>query len=280
MNSNIIFTIYRYQLLPLDRNRTKDLFLNYEPQVIIEKKNEFFSQTLQGLPKFGSKRKTIIQVQTYGSDFFRLSFAPFRPITRETHDAKLEAVDNWPHIDAYILNAPDEQYLLIQNKTNAFADTKTVANLIKKATKTELEKLGLSLHIEPQFEKSHFWQLVQQYRNRITSIEFEFITPNMANISHSLDDAFKTLGKQANAEKEKLTLTSNPISSLDVNPDNMTIRGLVDYTSEGGGDIALKVKNIRSKIHTSTSTREITLTNIELSGSPAQILQVLQELLK
>lgn len=143
-----------------------------------------------------------------------------------------------------------------------------------------MEKLGLSLHIEPLFEKSHFWQLVQQYKNRITSIEFEFITPNMANISHTLDNALKTLGKEANAVKETLTLTSNPISSLDVNPNNPTIQGLVEYTSEGGGDIAIKVRKIRSKIHTSTSTREITLTNVELSGSPTQVLQTFKELLQ
>lgn len=57
----------------------------------------------------------------------------------------------------------------------------------------------------------------------------------MSNISKTLSEALKSLGKNTNAVKEELALTSDPVSSLDISPDDQTIQGLVEYTSEGGG---------------------------------------------
>ena len=169
---------------------------------------------------------------------------------------------------------------MIQDRVSAFASTDTVANLVKRGTKHALEKLGLSLHIEPLFNKTYFWRLVEEYKNRITCLEFEFITPNMANISQTLASTLKNLGKDTNAVREELTLQSDSASSLDITQSNETIRGVVEYTSEGGGDITLKIKGIRKKFHTSKSTREVYLSGLELSAKPEQIISILRETLK
>lgn len=275
------FRVYRYQLLPLDRNKTKDFFSNQTPEEIIAQKNQLFSEAILSLPRHSLTRsKTIINIAEISQNFFRLQFAPSRPLTRETPDSRLEQVENWPHIEAYILNAPEDQYFLIQDRVSAFANTDTVANIVKKGTRHILEKIGLSLHIEPLFDKAYFWELVREHKNRITWVEFEFITPNMSNISGTLASTLKSLGKDTNAVQEKLALTSDPISSLDISQNNMTIQGLVDYTSEGGGDITLKIKRIRKKFHTSKSTREISLSGIELTASPSQLIQVFREFLE
>lgn len=281
MSSHKTFLAYRYQLLPLDRNETKDLFHDRHPSEIIERKNEFFAEALTALRN--QKRRAseiIVKVSLIHPNFFALQLAPSRPLTRETPDFRLEKVENWPHIAAYILNAPEEQYLLIQDRTSAFANTDTVANLVKRGTRHSLEKFGLSLHIEPLFNKAYFWSLVDQYKNRITWLEFEFITPNMANISGTLASTLKNLGKETNAVREELAFSSDPASSLDIAPSNQTIQGLVDYTSEGGGDITLKVKGIRKKFHTSKSTREVYLSGLELTASPEQIIEIIREALK
>lgn len=281
MSSHTTFRAYRYQLLPLDRNDTKDLYHARTPHEIIEQKNALFAETLGAFKNIRHRdSEIIVKVEKCRNDLFRLQLAPSRPLTRETPDFQQEKIDNWPHIEALLLNGSNDQYLLIQDRVSAFASTDTVANLIKRGTKPFLEKLGLSLHIEAIFDKTYFWELVDEYKNRITWIEFEFITPNMANISKTLADTLKNLGKETNAVKEELSLTSDPGSSLDISPENETIQGLVDYTSQGGGEITLKIKGIRKRMHTSKSTKEVYLSGLELTASSEQIVQIIKEALK
>ena len=143
MSTHTNFRIYRYQLLPLDRNETKDLFHDLQPNEIIARKNEFFSESLAALPNLKRRdSEIIVRVSQISKDLFSLQLAPSRPLTRETTNFQLEKIENWPHISAFILNSPDDQYLLIQDRVSAFASTDTVANLIKRGTKHTLEKFG------------------------------------------------------------------------------------------------------------------------------------------
>lgn len=281
MSSHTIFRAYRYQILPLDRNETKDLYHQFSSTEITQRKNEFFAKALQQLPNTRHKRTEIaITTKEDGKNFFTLEIAPSRPLTRETADQRLEKVDNWPHIKAFILNNPEDQLLIIQDRTIAFNNTDTVSNMVLKGTRHQLEKVGLSLYIEPLFNESYFWGLVKQYDNRIQWVEFEFITPNMANISRTLATTLKDLGKQTNAAKEQLTLRADPTSSLDISKSNETINGLVDYTSQGTGDIKLKIKGIRKRFQTSNSRREVHLSGVELTADADQITQIIRDYLK
>jgi hypothetical protein len=281
MSTHTIFKAYRYQLLPLDRNETKDLFHNYSSEQIVANKNRFFAEALTQLPKAKHKRVELnIKIEAIGQEFFRLQLAPSRPLTRETHDYRREKVENWPHIDAYILNNPDDQLLIIQDRATAFGNTDTVANILLRGTRSYLDKIGLSLQIEPLFDEAYFWGLVNQYSNKIIWVEFEFITPNMANISRTLAETLKSLGKETNAVREQLTLRSDPSSSLDISHENVTIQGLVDYTSQGAGDIKLKVKGIRKSFQTSNSRREVHLSGIELTAGAKEITEFIKEALR
>lgn len=281
MSTATAFRVYRYQLLPLDRNDTKDLYHDRAPEEIIANKNAYFAEAIATLSNIRHRDAAIIsEVQSLTTDVFSIHLAPSRPLTRETPDFRQEKVENWPHITVYILNDKDEQYILIQDRVIAFANTDTVAKLIERGTRNKLERLGLSLHVERLFDKGYFWGLVETYKNRVTEVEFEFITPNMSNISHTLANTLKSLGKETNAVREDLALASDPASSLDINPSNETIQGLVDYTSEGGGDITLKIKGIRKKFHTSKSSKEVHLTGLEITAPPEQVAQILREALR
>lgn len=281
MSTHTIFRAYRYQLLPLDRNETKDLYHDLSPEEIVARKNQFFAEALNHLPKATYKRVELnISIEAIGHEFFKLQLAPSRPLTRETHDYKREKVENWPHIEAFILNNPDDQLLIIQDRASAFANTDTVANIILRGTRGGLDRIGLSLQIEPLFDESYFWGLVNEYSNKITWVEFEFITPNMANISKTLADTLKNLGKETNAVREQLTLRSDPSSSLDIAKENKTIQGLVEYTSQGAGDIKLKIKGIRKRFQTSNSRREVHLSGIEITANANEIAEIIREALR
>jgi hypothetical protein len=281
MSTHTVFRAYRYQLLPLDRNETKDLYNDLSAEEILTRKNHFFAEALAHLPKVNHKRVEVnISIDELQQDFFRVQFAPSRPLTRETADSRREKVENWPHIEAYILNKQDDQLLIIQERVTAFANTDTVANIILRGTRGSLDKIGLSLQIESLFNESYFWDLVKQYSNRITWVEFEFITPNMANISKTLSDTLKSLGKETNAVREQLSLRSDPSSSLDIAQSNKAIQGLVEYTSKGAGDIKLKIKGIRKRFQTSTSRREVHLSGIEITADAKEIVEIIREALR
>lgn len=280
MGSLTTFKVYRYQLLPIDRH-TDDLFDGLSASQLIERKNSIFAKAIPFVRTHRHRGSDLsVRLMSNEIDSFVLSIASRRALTRETPDFRIEQIENWPHVTAIILNRPDEQYIVVQDRPTAFANTDTVVKLIERATRASLQRSGLRLHTERVFSKSHFWQLVNEYRDKITWIEFEFVTPNMANISNTLSDTLKELAKDTNSSQSNLQLRSDPASSLDLDPKDKTVQGLVDYTSEGGGDISIKIKGLRKRIQTSRSIREIELDDLQLSGSPDQVAGIVRDILK
>jgi hypothetical protein len=280
MGSLTTFKVYRYQLLPIDRH-ADDLYEKLTVAQLIKRKNSIFAQTIPFVRTHRHRGADLsVRLESSGNDAFTLSIGPRRALTRETPDFRIEQIENWPHVTAIILNRPDEQYIVVQDRPTAFANTDTVVKLIERATRASLQRSGLRLHTERVFSKSHFWQLVREYKDKITWIEFEFVTPNMANISNTLSSTLKELAKDTNASQSNLQLRSDPASSLDIDPKDETVQGLVDYTSEGGGDIEIKIKGLRKKIQTSRSIREIQLDDLQLSGPPEQVAGILRDILK
>lgn len=275
------FQLYRYQLLPIHRHTT-DLFDGLTTEQLIERKNAIFSEAL-GFVRDHRHRGANLAVkiqENAARDGFLLGIAPNRPLVRETAEFVKEEVENWPHVAAIILNQPDEQLILVQDRVAAFASTQTVVNLIRGATRQSLERAGLTMLVEPLFNENEFWSLVRQHRNRITWVDFEFVTPNMANISGSLKESLRSLAKDTNSTKSNLQLRSDPHSSLDLAEASEVVDGLVEYSSLGGGRISMKAKGIKKRLKTSDSAYEIEMTDLELNGQPDQIVKIVRELLK
>lgn len=275
------FQLYRYQLLPIDRHTT-DLFEGLTTEQLIEQKNEIFSKALGFVRDHRHRGKNLaVKIQENADrDAFLLGIAPNRTLVRETEEFVKEAVSNWPRVTSIVLNRPDEQLILVQERVAAFSSTKTVINLICNATRQSLERAGLTLVVQPLFDEREFWSLVRQNRNMITWVDFEFVTPNMANISGSLKDALKSLAKDTNSTQSNLQLRSNPNSSLDLDASSDVVKGLVEYSSLGGGNISLKVRGVKKRITTSDAVSEVEFTDIELHGQPDQVVNTIRDLLR
>lgn len=280
MKSTTTFKVYRYQLLPIDRH-TEDLYEGLKTADIIEKKNDIFAQAIPFI-KSHQYRGSDLSVHTGSAskDTIIISIASRRALARETPDFRTEHLEHWPKIKTIILNRPDEQFIVIQDRPAAFANTDTVLNIIRNATRLSLQKAGLRLHTETVFNENFFWELAREYKDKITWIDFEFITPNMSNISVSLSQTLKELAKGTNSSQSNLQLRSDPASALKIDPEDPVVGGLVDYTSKGGGDISIKIKGVRKKIKTSSAVREIELDDLELSGPAENISAILRGLLK
>jgi len=279
MANNTSFRLYRYQLLPIDRH-SDDLWDSRTVEELLADKNSIFARSIPSVGDYRHRGAELsVQVDKSGEEAFVVRLAPGRFLTRETADFRSEQIEHWPHVSAIILNRPDEQYLVVQERQAAFASTDTVIKVIEKATRGALESAGLRLRVEAMFKESYFWSLVSEFHHRITSVEFEFITPNMANISGSLSASLKGLSKETNASKSELALQSDADSALKLSEENSMVKGLVEYTSEGGGDITIKVRGLRKKFHTRNSPREIHIGDLELSGPAEQVAKIVRSLI-
>jgi hypothetical protein len=77
----------------------------------------------------------------------------------------------------------------------------------------------------------------------------------------------------------KLIIQADKSSSLKIDHNNETLVGIVDYASQGGGNISLKVSGLKKRLQTSNSVKEIEISDIELQGQPAQVAATIKELL-
>lgn len=274
------FHLYRYQILPTNRFFQSDLYGAKTVEELIEKKNDYFQQALGYEGAFKSSRTTIRTQKLFERDDFILyRIAARRSQNHETSDFKTEVLDNWPKIHVAIWNKPDKQLIAVQHRYAAFQSTDAFIKLMFSSIEPVLAKHQLTAVSDPLFEKHVFWDLIKGNEGKIQEVEFEFITPNMANISGSLSEDLKNFAKLTNSIRNKLALSSDKSSSLTINEENSTINGLVDYASDGGGDISIKINGYSKKIHTSKTVKEIFIEEANLIGEPDQVAAMLKDLL-
>ena len=275
------FELFRYQLLPINRNIQGD-FVNGINSVeeLIEKKNVFFAQSIQETKDFSNNKLKIITKKLFDrNDFFLLKIAVRKRIHRETEEFKEEDIDTWPAVLVAIWNDPEKQIIAVQKKTQAFRTSKRVVDIIMNAILPKLRAYQLTTIVEPTFEKHIFWDLLKKHKNNVKSIEFKIITPNMANISGELSEELKSFAKISNSTTNTLKMESDSEASLNLDSSNNTLNGLVNYASNGGGDISLKVKGITSIIHTTQTVKSVEIDSFEMTGKSSNIVEKLKEII-
>ncbi|WP_298981030.1 hypothetical protein [uncultured Psychrobacter sp.] len=277
------FELYRYQILPIDRFLQGDLFNDIGSiEELISRKNEFFKKALEGTTNFSSGRQDTITQKLYEDEnFYLFKIAYNKSMHRETKDFRAEVIDHWPSLLVAIWNDPEKQFIAVQRRTTAVSSTEVVVKTILASITPILESYHLRAVYESLFEKQKFWSLLHRYEGRIRSLEFELITPNMANISSSLSEDLKMFAKATNSIKNELKIQSDPKSSLHLDEENPTLQGLVEYSSEGGGNISLKIEGINRKVHTSKTVKEVSIEGLEVNNSNAsELSKIIKELLR
>lgn len=274
------FHLYRYQLLPVDRHFQGDLYGAATIDELLARKNNIFAEALRAPRAFsGGRTQTATQKLAEADDFLLYRIAANRSLQHETRDFKTETIDNWPKILLVIWNAPDKQLIAVQHRVAAFQETEAVLKLVFDSLAPLLAKSQLTAIWEPLFEKKVFWDLVDKYRGKIQEVDFELVTPNMANISGVLPENLRQFAKRTNAIKSRVAIASDGTSSLRIDNNDPVVNALVDYSSEGGGDIALRLAGIKKRVHTSRTVREVTIDEMALQGTPENVASILRELL-
>ena len=276
------FHFYRYQILPKDRYFQPELFADGPKSVdeLIDQKNAFFHDALKGAIFKSSRTEVVARLILDKDDFILYRIAANRSLNKENPDFSDEAIETWPKIFVAIWNHPKQQIIAIQHRTAAFQETKAVANLIFDATEEFLSKKFLKATYEPIFETQEFWKLVDMYQGRIKELEFEFITPNMANISQTLHKDLVAFAKSTNSIKNKIAIEADPESNLHVDHGDKTLNGLVEYSGQGGGNVSMKISGIKRRLCTSRMVTETEIEEIELAVSPDKIAKIIKGLMQ
>lgn len=255
------FEVYRYQLL-VDKAVQLKLDSKYRtPEDVRAAKNEIFQTLLSNKNfHFQSGRSEITSKLMYSEgtmSYFKIGVRRERRISKK--DFTDSVVEDYPNIVIAINNDPNVQKIAIQSNTYAFKQSNIVSHILQDTLDKELKKDSLSFYIEPLFDKKEFWNLVNRYQKQITQLSFDMVSPNMANISRKLQVDLKQLYEDTNSHKTTLELNSDKDSNLEINQQSPLINSLVDYTSEGGGNISMKVIGYRKKLHTAQTKEEFSI---------------------
>lgn len=248
----LLFDIYRYQILPTSKNIQLKIDSNISTvEELIKNKNSIFeSILLDRIVLDGRRTRVIHRVDNTFRTIILLRIAAEKGVEIEREDFTTQRVSNYPSLHVVIDNDPKRQYCLIEQNPKAFNDTETVAHILERNLNRYLAKHQLQVYFKPLFNEFDFWELVKQYDGRISRLRFEFIKHNMANIADSIPDALKKLQDDANSPKSILITEAPKTDHLNVNSENEIIKGLVEYSKKGGGDIGIKVKGVRYELKT------------------------------
>lgn len=276
------FELFRYQLLPINRYFQGDLWTGvHSIDELLAKKNELFGTALLEIDHFANSRNQTATKCLFAKDgFFLYRIASNRSLHRETKEFTEEYIDNWPSLLVAIWNAPDVQMFAVQKRTTAFHSTEAVTKLILDTVDPYLSRYHLRAIYEPIVERKVFWDIVEKYKGKIQKIEFDFVTPNMANISGNLPENLKEFAKATNSVKNKLDIESDSESTLHIDKNNDTVNALANYTSDGGGNVAIKIFGMSKKINTSKTVKHVEISEMRLQGTAEELADVLKEIMR
>lgn len=281
-HKTLAFDLFRYQILPVERRFQPELFGGFtSTEDLLDAKNSLFLKELLSVLEFRtSKTRIKHEILFFDNQSALLRFAAGRSLRVETEDFSEEHVENWPSFLVYIWNHPEKQLLAIQERPNAFHETEVVAKAIASAVNLPLGKVNLHCHIKPLFSERDFWELLGENEGRIKEIRFDIITPNMSNISDTLEEELVSFAKDSNAAESKINLVAAPNSSISISKDDPRVKGLVKYSSLGGGGITLKIRGFSKLVHTKESTKRIDIPEIEIEGLEDEgVASILKDLL-
>ena len=159
----IDFELYRYQILPIDRQLS--IFNEYARDLdeLIAKKNDIFYDEILKIEEWKYKNTIIKARKEYDKNNFLLfKFAPKRNTKIEDENFKEADIDTWPSVLMAIWNDKDIQTIAVQNKTDAFAHTRTAVSVLVDNMNSRLLEKNLKIHFEAICKKDAFWSIVSK----------------------------------------------------------------------------------------------------------------------
>jgi hypothetical protein len=273
------FDLFRYQIIP---TKTFQFELFNEIQSVEdlkrEKNNLFSNAILKNKTYYKGDIKLPFEIKQSDDKLFLLHLGTKK--LAHIKDEYFKEIDTFDHPDIYIFidNNPNTQKIAISRNYKAFSSSFVVAHILEKNFNRILRGFNLSFYLNPIFDKYEFWYLVGNYQDRITSLRFNFIKPNLANISGGFQNDLKDFAEDVNSHKTNFNLNAPEGAFLEnISNKNKKLDGLVQYSSEGGGNISVKAKGIRKIFKTNKTVKTIIINELEIKGDEKSVSNIINE---
>lgn len=264
-DKQIVFDLYRFHLHVIESDQIPIFAAEYTHKELLENKNALLYSTLENL----YENTTDLPVIQFNKNEETLIFGI-------ANKKKLQYYQNFtkhsittePFVYIIINTNPNSQKVGISRNIEAFSSESVALNVLLQVFNRYLKKLGLKISFEKIYDKKEFWSLLNQYSGKIKMLRFEIIKPNMSSISHSIKDYLKPLIEKTNSQITKVSLEADKGETLDkITPVNKYLNSLVDYTSEGGGNVVLRVNDQRKLINSSDLSKTLLIPESDLKGT-------------
>lgn len=255
------FTIYTYLFKPINEPYQPELF---SPEV---RADESMARKLEIFGDFFRVDSTLRFHR--GSQHFEHLVLGQRKgiivmqIANNTQQVREERFNRWTeddHPSLYVLidNRSDgKQVIAIENRTHAFSDTKTVANIMEETFNRNLQPHRLQVQVNAKYHTHEFWDVVSQYEQGIASVTFKFPYPNLPEISDMVGDFYTDLARRTNSEP-KTTLTTPTKEKMKLEQGDLIIEQMIKAASASGKLILMRPKGAQKwrKIGLETPAQE------------------------
>lgn len=183
------YIIYTYQFAPII-NDGANLFQS-TPDVgqRMESKQTYLEEILLDTNfKFNSKREGIFEHQLrYNSNGVTiLKLANNKQLSLE-ENFKKKRHNYSPSCFVIIDNRQDVQHIAIEDDST----TDVVRNIMEYSLRKALKIYGLTISIKKEYQKTEFWQLLEQYPKGVSMVRFHFSYPNLPRVSESINTVIK-----------------------------------------------------------------------------------------
>lgn len=256
----IRFTIYTYLFKPINEPFQPELFSpNVDAEESMDRKLELFADFFRGEQQIRFNRNNQRYdhlVVAQGSGIIVLQIANN---TQQVHEQKFNRWTEEDHPSLFVLidNRTDRQVIAIENRTLAFSDTQTVANILEESFNRRLYRHRLQLQVNAKYHAHEFWDVVSQYEQGIASVTFKFPYPNMPAISDMVGEFYTDLARRTNSEP-KTTLTTPKTERMRLEPDDEILQQMIKAASASGKLIMMRPKGAQKwrKIGLETPVQE------------------------
>ena len=280
MDKEILFDVYRYQIVPRAKAFQLHLLERVDFEDAIKRKNLYFDEALLGISGFTFPFESSVDMsidRQRGIAFLRLGKKS--NVKRYTKDKFIEEeYDSWPPINIVCDLNSDRQILLVERRTSIFRNTGILVNHVLKNINKRLARYQLVAQAMPLFRRDDFWESVEQYSGRVRWVAFALMTPNMSSISSTLAPQLKALAQNTLSNKTEVKISTDKDAYLNLSRENADLRGLVDYSAQGAGEAVVKVNGLRAQIKTSNYPLTIEIESLIVSVKDIQsVLKILED---
>lgn len=212
--------------------RTKEeIFLDF----LLQLKNEKYI-----CGRISDHQYRVYYSKTFSDTRLLLKFAKRKDIILNTateFDINKINKDDYPF--SYIIVDTDRQLFLIQKNKEISTNSETLINSIEKIFSSFLIKKDILLRLTPITKSVTFWNAVEENMGKISSLEFEFLSPNYLGQTYKINELMKELKNETNTNSMKMAI-KNEKGNLTIFKKYPFFKNALKYISNGGGKWKMK----------------------------------------